>query len=59
MTPCARGCCWSPFSCARAYTCACHWDDKRPATSGGADATYADPTSRDAIRNVMKERREK
>lgn len=60
MTPCARGCCWVPMAgvCAMARSCACHWADVRPATvSGGALATYRDPTSRQAIYNIETERR--
>jgi len=57
MTPCARACCWTPHCCGKAYSCACHWDDRRPAAvKGGADATYRDPTAAEAIGNVMKER---
>lgn len=62
MTPCARGCCWVPMAgvCARNRSCACHWADARPAmVSGGALATYPDPTANQAIGNVMKERRGK
>lgn len=57
MTSCARSCCWVPMAgvCARNRSCACHWDDQRPATvKGGADRTYRDPTAAEAIGNVMK-----
>jgi hypothetical protein len=61
VTSCGRGCCFTGLQvCARAYTCACHWDDRRPAAvKGGADATYADPTAQKAIHNVMKEGKRK
>lgn len=61
VTHCSRGCCFTGLSvCARAYSCKCHFDDQRPAAvKGGADRTYADPTAREAIGNVMKESRGK
>ena len=61
MTPCARGCCWTGLNvCARNRTCACHWDDTRPApVRGGALATYRDPTAAEAIGNIERERRGK
>jgi hypothetical protein len=41
--------------CAHAYSCACHWDDRRPATvKGGAEGVHRDPTAQQAIHNVMK-----
>ena len=57
MSPCARGCCWTPFSCASARTCACHWEDKKPAPRGSDSRKFSDPTANEAIRNVMKENR--
>lgn len=59
MTSCARGCCWTPFGCALARHCPCHWGDwlTSATPTGGADATYRDPTSREAIANVMRETR--
>jgi hypothetical protein len=24
VTPCGRGCCWTPYTCAKQKTCACH-----------------------------------
>jgi len=62
MTPCARSCCWTPFSCATDRSCACHWDERKgytPTLKGGADATYSDPTARTAIYNIERERRGK
>lgn len=57
VSPCARGCCWVPMAgvCARNRSCACHWDEHRPATNGGDGRRYNDPTANTAIRNVMKE----
>jgi len=57
LSPCSRACCWSPFSCGRQGECSCHWGDwlKTARATGGADRTYRDPTSREAIANVMKE----
>jgi hypothetical protein len=57
MRPCARGCCWSPFGCALARACSCHFGEQRPTLKGGAEATYRDPTANEAIGNVMKEGR--
>lgn len=57
MTTCARGCCWNPYGCAHAYSCACHWDDRRPASRTNGTVTYADPTATQAVHNVMKERK--
>ena len=60
MTPCARSCCWTPHCCGRNRSCACHWDDARPAPiRGGAIATYRDPTAVEAINNIERERRGK
>lgn len=60
MTPCARGCCWSPWMCSKNRACECHWDDARPAIiTGGALATHRDPTAAEAIYNIEKERRGK
>lgn len=56
MTPCARSCCWSPYGCAHARTCACHWDERRPTSRTNGTVNYSDPTSNQAIRNVMKEK---
>ena len=57
MTPCARGCCWSPFSCAKERSCACHWDERKPTSRSNGTVTYRDPTAEQAVSNVMKERR--
>jgi hypothetical protein len=56
---CARGCCYTGLGvCARQRVCDCHWGEAAPArTAGGADATYNDPTARQAIANVMKQER--
>lgn len=53
MTPCARGCCWSPFGCARARECDCHWADwlTTPKKTGHT-ITYRDPTGNTAARNA-------
>ena len=57
MTPCARSCCWVPMAgvCARNRTCACHWDERKPAGRNHSAAVHSDPTANQAIRNVMKE----
>lgn len=26
--PCGRGCCWTPYSCAKSKTCACHMTEQ-------------------------------
>jgi hypothetical protein len=57
MTPCARGCCWTPYGCAQARNCACHWDQRAP--SRNSPNVHADPTANQAIGNVMKEMRGK
>jgi len=56
MTPCARGCCWSPFGCAKARECDCHWGDwlLTPQGKRGSAATYRNPTENQAIANVMR-----
>lgn len=54
MSPCARGCCWTPTLCARQRDCACHWEDKKPRTRTNGTNTYSDPTANEAVRNVMK-----
>jgi hypothetical protein len=61
MTPCARGCCWSPYACSKARACSCHWGDwltTQPANNG-AVVTYRDPTANQAVGNVMKARGQK
>jgi len=55
MTPCARGCCWTPFSCASTRTCACHWDERKPGTRSNGTVNYSDPTATQAVNNVTKE----
>jgi hypothetical protein len=56
MNPCARGCCWSPYSCALDRSCACHWDERKPSLAAGNTAgRHRDPTANEAINNVMKE----
>lgn len=59
MSPCSRGCCWSPYGCALSGTCACHWGDwlKVAAPSSGAVITHRDPTANEAIGNITRERR--
>lgn len=54
MTPCARGCCWTPYSCAANRSCACHWDERKPGGQVGSAVVHKDPTADQAIRNVMK-----
>lgn len=54
MSPCARGCCWSPYSCALDRTCACHWDERRATSRNNGTNTYSDPTATQAVHNVMK-----
>lgn len=59
MTPCARGCCWVPMAgvCAKDRSCACHWDERRPARN--SPNVHSDPTANQAIGNVMREQRGK
>jgi hypothetical protein len=57
MTPCSRSCCWTPHACAKARTCACHWDERKPSSRTNGTNTYSDPTANQAVRNVMKEGR--
>jgi len=56
VTPCARGCCWSPFGCALARECDCHWGDwlanAAQTANNGAVTTYRDPTANTAIANA-------
>jgi hypothetical protein len=64
MSNCRRGCCWTPHqACARARECPCHWGDwlitAAQHTNNGPVTTYSDPTSNQAINNVMKERGER
>jgi hypothetical protein len=61
VTSCGRGCCFTGLQvCARAYTCACHWEDRRPAAiKGGAAGVHRDPTANEAIHNVMRDKRGK
>jgi hypothetical protein len=60
MTPCSRGCCWSPYGCARSRECECHWADwlttAAQAANNGAVTAYRDPTSQEAIYNIEKAR---
>ena len=56
MTPCHRGCCWTPFSCATNRSCTCHEDEQSGGRRGIA-YTHADPTASQAIGNIMKERK--
>lgn len=57
MSPCARGCCWTPTICARQRDCPCHWEERKPRNRGTDTNTHPDPTATQAIRNIMKERR--
>lgn len=59
MTPCARSCCWTPFSCASGRSCACHWDERKPASRTNGTVTYRDPTANEAVNNIMRERKKK
>lgn len=55
MTPCARGCCWTPTICARNRTCPCHWGESPRTEPRTSDArTHSDPTANEAIRRAMK-----
>jgi len=64
MTPCARGCCWTPMAgvCARSHACACHpqaldnWLGT-PTTEPTNRLGHRDPTANQAIGNVMRARR--
>lgn len=60
MSPCARGCCFTGLQvCAKARSCACHWDERRPGSRSNGTVTYRDPTAEQAVSNVMKERKGK
>jgi hypothetical protein len=54
VTPCARGCCWTPLACARQRACLCHVEDLKPPPKGSDSKRYSDPTATQAIRNIMK-----
>lgn len=61
MTPCARGCCWTPFSCAKGRDCRCHRDEhtrktERDALKTASRITYKDPVPREAIWNLERAR---
>lgn len=57
MTPCARSCCWNPWTCSKNRTCSCHWDERKPGGRNNGGTVYSDPTAQQAVRNVMKEER--
>lgn len=59
LSPCARGCCWTPFGCAKPSECKCHWGDCLLTTpqNNGPVTTYRDPTSNQAIRNITRNER--
>lgn len=62
MTPCARGCCWSPYGCARAKECACHPPTLTEWLGTSTDEpavrrTHADPTGNQAVNNIMRQQR--
>ena len=61
MTPCTRGCCWSPYGCAKARECSCHWGDwlhtAAAQANNGAVTTYRDPTANQAVNNIMRKQR--
>lgn len=56
VTPCQRGCCWSPFACATGRKCGCHAADPElpknepPVTR----ITYTDHVPGTAINNIMR-----
>ena len=56
MTTCTRGCCWSPYGCAKARECECHWGGwlatAAQNANNGAVTTYRDPTAKQAIYNI-------
>lgn len=62
MTSCARGCCWSPYGCARAKECDCHpptiteWLGTR-ADEAPVRLTHSDPTANQALRNITRQQR--
>lgn len=66
MSPCQRGCCWSPYACAKQRECACHsptlaqWlGAPVPDNVTPIRLRHKDPTANKAIHNVMRERRRK
>lgn len=62
MTPCARGCCWSPYGCAKANTCDCHptpiteWLGTKT-DEPHVKLTHRDPTANQAVGNIMRAQR--
>jgi len=58
MTPCKRGCCWTPMDgvCAKARECDCHWGDwlTIPKPTTGRSTPYRDPTGNEAVHNAMR-----
>lgn len=61
MTPCKRGCCWTPMAgvCARSRECDCHWGDwltpQTPDT--GRTISHRDPTGNEAVARAMRGKR--
>ena len=58
MTPCARGCCWSPYGCAKARDCDCHWGDwlLQPKDNSNIHK-HRDPTANKAIARADRARK--
>jgi len=57
MTPCARGCCWSPYGCAKARDCNCHWGDWLQPKDNSHIHKHRDPTANKAIARADRARR--
>jgi hypothetical protein len=59
---CRRGCCWSPYSCARGRLCACHPTGIHqllgiPTEEPPVRLDHRDPTPEAALRNIERERK--
>jgi len=62
MTPCKRGCCWTPMDgvCAKARECGCHtetlahWLGIKTTDEPPVRLPHRDPTANQAIANAMR-----